>query len=71
MSNLKEKVLETIKKYNLIEEGDKLVVAVSGGPDSICLLDILNEIIKKEINYQEGPSLVAKSGQKGPSPMAI
>ena len=70
MSNLKEKVLETIKKYNLIEEGDKLVVAVSGGPDSICLLDILNEIIKKEINYQEGPSPVAKNCQKGPSPMA-
>ena len=50
MNKLEEKVLDTIKKYNLIEEGDKLVVAVSGGPDSICLLDILNEIIKKEIN---------------------
>lgn len=41
---LKEKVLETVKKYKLIENGDKIVVGVSGGPDSICLINILNEI---------------------------
>ena len=39
-----EKVLNTIKKYNLIENGDKVVLAVSGGPDSIAMLDILNKI---------------------------
>ena len=32
---MKEEVLKTIKKYNLIENGDKLVLGVSGGPDSI------------------------------------
>lgn len=41
---MKEKVIETIKKYNLIENGDKIVLGVSGGPDSICMLSILNEI---------------------------
>lgn len=41
---MKNKVLETIKKYNLIEKGDKLVLGVSGGPDSIAMLNILNEI---------------------------
>ena len=41
---LKEKVIETIKKYNLINEGEKIVVGVSGGPDSICLINVLNEI---------------------------
>ena len=41
---MENKVLKTIKKFNLIEDGDKLVVAVSGGPDSITLLDILNKI---------------------------
>ena len=46
---MKEKVLETIKKYNLIENGDKLVLAVSGGPDSISMLNILNEIKKSGI----------------------
>lgn len=38
---LQEKVLNTIKKYNLIEKNDKIVIGVSGGPDSMCLLDIL------------------------------
>ena len=41
---MKEKVLGTIKKYNLIENGDKLVLAVSGGPDSMAMLNILNEL---------------------------
>lgn len=44
---MKEKVLNTIKKYNLIKNGDKIVLGVSGGPDSISMLDILNNI-KKE-----------------------
>lgn len=39
-----EKVKETIKKYNLISQNDKIVVAVSGGPDSIALLDILYKL---------------------------
>lgn len=41
---MKSKVLNTIKKYNLIENGDKIILAVSGGPDSISMLDILNNI---------------------------
>ena len=49
---LKEKVLETIKIYNLIENGDRIVVGVSGGPDSICLVNILNDIRNdKELNF--------------------
>ena len=44
---LKEEVLETIKKYNLIDKGDKIVIGVSGGPDSICLLNILNSLKEK------------------------
>ena len=41
---MKNKILGTIKKYNMIENGEKVVLAVSGGPDSICMLDILNDI---------------------------
>lgn len=47
---LEEKVLETIKKYKLIEEGDSIVVGVSGGPDSITLLDILIKL-QKQIKF--------------------
>lgn len=46
---MKQKVLETIKKYNLIEDGDKIVLGVSGGPDSISMLNILNEIKNEQI----------------------
>lgn len=44
---LKENVIETIKKYNLIEDGDKIVLGVSGGPDSLSMLNILYEISNK------------------------
>ena len=50
---MKQKVLNTIKKYDLIKDGDRVVVGVSGGPDSISLLDILNKIKnEKLINYE-------------------
>lgn len=45
---MKEEVLKTIKKYNLIESGDKLVLGVSGGPDSISMLNVLREIDEDE-----------------------
>lgn len=48
---MKEEVLNTIQKYNLINSGDSVVIGVSGGPDSICLLNILNEL-KSELNFE-------------------
>lgn len=38
---LEEKVLNTIKKYELIQNGNNIVIGVSGGPDSMALLNIL------------------------------
>ncbi len=42
-----QKVLSFIKKHNLAERGEKLVVAVSGGADSVCLLYILAGLHKE------------------------
>lgn len=48
---MKQKVMETIKKYNLINSKDKIVLGVSGGPDSIAMIDILRQI-KDEMNFE-------------------
>lgn len=47
---MEEKVLKTIKKYELIKSGDNIVLGISGGPDSICMLYILNSL-KKDLNF--------------------
>lgn len=41
---MEEKILATIQKHNLIKNGEKIVVGVSGGPDSIALLNALLEL---------------------------
>ena len=40
--------LKTIEKENLIQEGDKIGVAVSGDRDSMALLNFLNELAKEQ-----------------------
>jgi tRNA(Ile)-lysidine synthase len=40
------KVKETIKKYSMFNSGDRVLVAVSGGPDSVCLLSVLHVLAK-------------------------
>ena len=48
---LEKEVLTTIKKYNMINKGDKVVIGVSGGPDSITLLNVLNKF-KEKLNIK-------------------
>ena len=39
---IQKEVSNNIIQNNLIKNNDKIVVAVSGGPDSMCLLTVLN-----------------------------
>lgn len=38
---MKKQILDTIKNHNLLEVGDHIVLGLSGGPDSMCLLNLL------------------------------
>lgn len=50
---MEKKVIETINKFKMIEPNEKIIAAVSGGPDSICMLDIL-----RKLSIQENFSLI-------------
>jgi tRNA(Ile)-lysidine synthase len=39
-----ETVLKTISRYQMLRPGYRVVVAVSGGPDSVCLFHLLREL---------------------------
>jgi tRNA(Ile)-lysidine synthase len=54
MSDLISGLRKTIEKYNMLEQGDRIVVGVSGGPDSVCLLHVL-----KKLRVEYGFSLYA------------
>ena len=49
MNNFEEEILTTIKDNNLIQNGEKILLGVSGGPDSIAMLSALYEIQKEKI----------------------
>lgn len=48
---IEEKIKQTIRENGLIYTGDKIVVGVSGGPDSMCLLHVLNKL-KNEMQFE-------------------
>ena len=47
---MKDKVMEVIERYKLIEEKDNILIGLSGGPDSMALLYVLLEI-KEDIDF--------------------
>ena len=42
-----QKVQETICRHNMIKIGDKVLAAVSGGADSVCMFHVLNQLKDK------------------------
>ncbi len=49
IKSIEKKVITTIKKEKFIEKGDKVLVALSGGKDSVVTLEILNSYVKRHI----------------------
>ena len=45
--NLIERVLKTVRNYNMLSAGDSVLAAVSGGPDSVFLLHALSSLRRK------------------------
>lgn len=47
MADLIKKVQNTCFQYSLFKKGDKIVLGISGGPDSVCMLHIFSRLQKK------------------------
>ena len=45
--NIEERVFSYIEKYNMIEAGSQVIVGISGGGDSVCLLFLLSRYQKR------------------------
>ncbi len=43
-NSLIENVERTIQRHKMLQAGDRVLVALSGGPDSICLLNVLEQL---------------------------
>ncbi len=50
---LRDRVLATIRKYRMLQAGDRVLAAVSGGPDSIAVFHILTQL-QKELGFVLG-----------------
>ncbi len=48
---LEEKVKRYLEQYHMLKAGDRVVIGVSGGADSVCLLLLLQEL-RREIGYR-------------------
>jgi len=48
-STLWSKFIKGIKRYNLLQDGDKVAVAMSGGKDSLLLAKLFQELVRHPI----------------------
>jgi len=57
--NIWSKFIKGIKEYNMIEDGDKIAIGVSGGKDSLLLVKLFQELKKdKSKNFEIEPIIL-------------
>jgi tRNA(Ile)-lysidine synthase len=61
---IESKFLQTISKYNLLETDEEILVMVSGGRDSVALLNLLFNNISKNLRIFHLNHLLRESAQK-------
>ena len=49
IDSIEKKVIKTVRKEKLLDKGDKVLVALSGGKDSVTTLEILNSFRKMNV----------------------
>jgi len=47
MKSVVEKICRTLSDFHMIQPGEKILVGVSGGPDSVCLLHVLYRLSER------------------------
>lgn len=47
MTTLLEKVRKTIREHHLLAKGDRVILGLSGGPDSLCLFYVLKDFARE------------------------
>ncbi len=60
--NIEKTIFKTISKYKMLTNNEKIIVAVSGGKDSLSLLYNLNEIQKKRFHSEPLTALIIDEG---------
>ncbi len=48
MKNFEDRIMKDIRRKSLLQKGDKVLIALSGGPDSVCLAVVLSRL-KEEL----------------------
>lgn len=49
-----KKVISYIEKNKILQDGDSVLLGVSGGADSVCMLHVLYSLREKYLAYRSG-----------------